>query len=83
MEELVRAAAGIGPDQYLAAQLARELGQREPGGLDVVRGGVRPGVPGPEHDGQRLPVPAVPWSAQAVSGWTEGLLPGRKGLFLL
>ena len=29
----------------------------EPGRLDMVRGGVRPGVPRPQHDGQRLPAP--------------------------
>ena len=37
--------------------------------LDVVGGGVGPGVPGPQHDGQRLTGPAGPWSAKAVSGW--------------
>ena len=54
------AAAGIGADQDLAAQLARELREREPGRLDMVGAGVRPGVPRAEHDGQRLPGPVRP-----------------------
>ncbi len=34
-------------------------------GLDMVGGGAGAGVPGAEHDGQRLPGPARPWSAWA------------------
>ena len=51
----MRAAAGVGADQYLPPLAAGQLGQREPGHLDVLAGGVRSGVPGAQHDGQRLP----------------------------
>jgi hypothetical protein len=67
-EELVRPAAGVGADHDLAAQLTRNLRQREPGRLDMISRGVRAGVPGPEHQGQRLPVPVLPVAAQAVMG---------------
>jgi hypothetical protein len=39
-EELVRAAAGAGPDQGPAAEPARKLRQRQPRGGDVVGVGV-------------------------------------------
>lgn len=45
--------------QHLAPQPPRQLGQGQPRCLHVVRGSVRPGVPGPQHDGQRLPVPLL------------------------
>ena len=48
------AAAGVGADEHLTAQVAGQLGQGEPGGFDVVGCGVRPGVPGAQQDGQRL-----------------------------
>ena len=68
----------------LAAQLARELREREPGRLDMVGGGVRPGVAGPEHEGQRLPVAVCAVVGPGGHGvMAEGLLPGRTGLFLL
>ena len=84
VQELVRPAARISPDQHPAAQVAGQLGDREPGGLDVVGGSVRARVPGAEHQGQRLPVPV-----RAMVGpgghrvMPECLLPGRAGLFLL
>lgn len=53
----MRAAAGISADQDLAPQVPRKLGEREPGRLDVIGRGVRPGIPRPQHDGQRVPVP--------------------------
>jgi hypothetical protein len=66
------AAAGIGADQNLAAQ---ELREREPGRLDMVGGGVRPGIAGPEHDGQRLPVAGFAVVGPGGHGvMTEGLL---------
>jgi hypothetical protein len=40
VQEPMRAAAGIGADQHLPPCLAGHLGQCEPGGLDVVSGGV-------------------------------------------
>jgi hypothetical protein len=52
--------SGVLADQDLPAQVTRELRDREPRGPDVVSGCVRPGVPGPELDGQRLPVPVRP-----------------------
>ena len=71
-------------DQDPAPQVARQLGQRQPGRLDVVGGGVRPGVPGPQHDGQRLPVPAGAVVGEGGHGMeAEGLLPGRRRLLLL
>jgi hypothetical protein len=51
----VGAAAGISADQHPAPQVAGQLRQREPGGLDVVAGGVGARVPRPQHDSQRLP----------------------------
>jgi hypothetical protein len=48
------AAAGVSPDQHPAPQVLRQLGEGEPDGADVVGGGVGPGVPRPQHDGQRL-----------------------------
>ena len=44
-------------DQHLPPQVTGQLGEREPGGLDMVGGGVGAGVPGAQHDGQGLPVP--------------------------
>jgi hypothetical protein len=57
LQEPVRAAAGVGAEQDLAAQLPRQLRQCEPGRLDVVGGGVRPGASVPEHDREGLAVP--------------------------
>ena len=57
-QETVRAAAGVGADQYLAPQVTRQLGQRQPGGLDVAGSRVRPGASRPQHDRERFPVPA-------------------------
>ena len=80
----MRAAAGVGADQHRAPQVAGQLRDREPGRLDVVGGGVGARVAGPQHQGQRLPVPGF-----AVVGrgghrvMAEGLLPGRGGLLLL
>src|SRR5262249_39972174 len=68
-QELLGAAAGIGANQYLTAQVPGQLRQPEPGHLDMVRGGIRSGVARPQHDGQRLPAPSGPWPANAVSGW--------------
>ena len=80
----MRAAAGIGADQDRAAQVPRELTDREPGRLDVVGRGVGAGVAGPQHEGQRLPVPGLavisPGGHRVMA---EGLLPGGSGLFLL
>jgi hypothetical protein len=44
-----------------------------------------PAFPGPEQDGQRLPAPSAPWSANAVigCGGAERLLPGGRGFMLL
>ena len=38
LQEPVRAATGVGPDEHLAPQQAGQLGQRQPGGLDMVGG---------------------------------------------
>ena len=68
----------------LRPQVPGQLRQREPGRLDVVGGGVRPGAPRPQHDGQRLPVPVgavVGEGGHRVEA--ERLLPGRRGLLLL
>jgi hypothetical protein len=59
-EEVVGAAAGVGPDQDPAPQVAGQLRQGEPGGLDVVGRGVRAGVPGPPHEGSGSPDPLGP-----------------------
>ena len=83
-QELVRAAAGIGADQHPPPQLAGQLGQRQPGSLDVIGGGVGPGVARPQHDGQRFP--GAFWTVVGEGGQRvepEGLLPGRAGLLLL
>ncbi len=41
-------------DRRAVPMLVGDLGERLVGDLDVVGGGVRPGVPGPEHPGQRF-----------------------------
>jgi len=83
-EPPVGAAAGVGPDQHPPPQPGRQLGHRQPGGLDVVGGGVRPGIAGPEQDGQRFAA-----AVRAVVGERRQrveavrLLPGRGGVLLL
>ena len=59
-KEVMGAAGGVGADQHPAAQVAGQLGEGEPGGLDVVRGGVGAGVAGSQRDGQRFPGPSGP-----------------------
>jgi hypothetical protein len=63
------AAAGVRADQDPSALVPGQLRRGQPGGLDVVGGGVRPGVPGPQHDREGLPVPAGPVLGPAVIGW--------------
>jgi len=49
LRERVRLTADVGADQDLAVKvLGRELREREPEHDEVIRGGVRPGVPGPQ-----------------------------------
>ena len=80
----MRAAAGVGADQDPAPQVTRQLGQREPGGLDMVSRRVRPGASRPQHDRQRLPVPAGAVVGEGGHGMeAERLLPGRRGLLFL
>jgi len=55
VQELTRAAARIGADQHPPPYLAGQLGQGQPGGLDVVSSRVRAGVSCPQQDRQRLP----------------------------
>ena len=77
-------AAGVGADQHPAAPAGRQLRQGQARRLDVVGGGVRPGVAGAQQDGQRLA-----GSAGAVVGEhrlrvePERLLPRGRGLVLL
>ncbi len=83
-QELLGAAAAVGADQHPAPQVAGQLGHREPGRLDMVRGGIRPGVARPQHDGQRLSGPGgamVGEHRQRVE--SERLLPGRGRLLLI
>ena len=80
----MRAAGGVGADQDPAAQAARQLGQGQPGCLDVIGGRVRPGAACPQHDREGFPVPGravVGEGAQRVEA--EGLLPSRRGLLFL
>ncbi len=78
------AAAGVGADQHPATQLAWQLGQGQPGGLDMVGGGVRSGVPGPEQDGQRLARPVRAVIGEDGQGMeAPGFLPRGSGLFLV
>jgi len=84
VQEPVRAAAGIGADKHLAAQLTRQLRQRQPGSLDMVSSGVRPGAARPQHDGQRLPVSAGAVVGEGGHGVkAERLLPGRRSFLFL
>ena len=53
----MRAACGVGADQDPAAQVPGQLGQRQPGCLDVVSDGVGAGAAGPQHDREGFPVP--------------------------
>lgn len=78
------AAAGVGADQHTATAVLGKLGQGQSGGVDVVGGGVGPGIARAQHDGQ--------WftgSAGAVVGEgrhrvkAEGLLPGWCGLLFV
>ena len=69
-QELVGAAAGVGADQHPPPRSAGQLRQREPGHLDVLGRGVRPGVPGAQHDGQRLP--ARPGAVVGERGERDG-----------
>ena len=62
----------------------RQRGQRHIQHRDVVGGGVRPGVAGPQQPGQRLPgghLGPVQETQQRVK--PEGVLPGRRRVFLL
>ena len=78
------AAAGVSADQHPPPQAAGQLRQGQPGRLDVIGGRVRPGVPGPQHDGQRLTGPPGAVVGEDGQGMeAEGLLPGRRGLVLL
>src|SRR5690606_10856353 len=83
-QELMGAAAGVGADQYLSAALLGELGQGKPGGVDVIGGGVGPGVSGSQQQGQ-----GFAGAVLAVVGEdrhrveAEGLLPGRGGVLFV
>ena len=62
----------------------RQRRQRHIQHRDVIGGGVRPGVAGAEHPGQRLPggdLGPVQETQQRVK--PEGVLPGRRRVFLL
>ena len=78
------AAAGIGADQHPPPRDCGELGESSAGRGDVVGGGVRPGVAGAEHDGQRLPGSfraVISKHSQGVE--PVGFLPRRRGLLLI
>jgi hypothetical protein len=83
-QELVGPAAGVRPGQHLAPGAGGELGQGQPHRLDVVGGGVRPGVPGPERDGQGLAGPGLAVVGEHREGMEPvGVLPGRGGALLV
>jgi hypothetical protein len=63
VQELVRATTGIGPDQDPAAQVAGQLGDREPGGLDVAAAVFEPAFPARSTMASGSPFPSAPWSA--------------------
>jgi hypothetical protein len=80
----MRATAGVGADQHPAAQFAGQLRQRELGHLDVLRRGVRPGIPRAQQDGQRLPArPGAVIGERREGVEPERLLPGRGSFLLL
>jgi len=60
-----------------APQVAGQLRQGKPGGLDVIAGRAGAGVPGPEHEGQRLA------GTFRVCGELERLAPPRLQLMTL
>ena len=67
-QELLGAAAGIGADQHPAPQPGGQLGQREPGRLDMVAAVFDPAFPGRSMMASGSPDPPAPWSANTVSG---------------
>src|ERR1035438_4431028 len=76
----MRPAGRVGADQDPAAQAPGQLRQGEPGGLDVVGGGVAAGVPGPQHDREGLAVPAGTVIGPAgLRMGAEVPLPDRQG----
>ena len=70
VEEGVGAAGGVGADRCLPAppQVFEELGQGEPGGLDVIARGVGTRVAGLSKAATGSPDPVWPWSTNATSG---------------
>jgi len=56
----MRPAGRVGADQDPAVQPPGQPRQGQPGGLDVAGGRVAARVPGPQHDRERLAVPALP-----------------------
>jgi hypothetical protein len=84
VQEPVRPAAGVSADQDPAPQVTRQLGQRQPGRLDMVGRRVRPGAPTPQHEGQRLPAPASAVAGEGGHGLeAERLLPRGSGFLFL
>jgi hypothetical protein len=83
-QEVMGTATGVRADQHPAMQPPGQLGQRQPGHLDVLGCGVDPGVPGPQHDGQCSPARSsdvVSERGQRVE--PERLLPRRRSLLFL
>jgi hypothetical protein len=76
--ELVRRTGRIGPDQDLDAldQLNRDLRQRTVDHRDVIGGGIRAGVPRPEHRAERFPG-LVRVHVQRVEPVPMLVIPGR------
>jgi hypothetical protein len=68
----MRPAGRVGADQDPAAQAPGQPRQGQADDLDVVGGGVAAGVPGPQHDHERLAAPALlvigPWETQLAHG---------------
>ena len=74
----MRPAAGIGAHERVHPLRGGRLRERELGGLDVVGGGVRAGIAGPEHDRERLPGFLLAAVGERGHGMTaERLLPCR------
>ena len=80
VQQLVGGAGAVGADQQLPAVGGGDLGDRVGEHLDVVGGGVRPGVPGAQHRGQELAGVVAPHPERVEP---EGPLERGRGVLLL
>ena len=76
----MRGARAIGADQHITAVSSGDLGDRLAQDLDVIGGGVRPGVARPQARGQELGRVVAPHADRVVA---EGALVRWRSMFFL